>query len=88
MATGAGALMASTFPRSKERTRVFGNVGVISGLPWHWALLSVACSRRAGMAWIFYANIPVCLALALAIPASSPKLYLPKAAADPLGVVC
>lgn len=69
LVTGATALVGSAFPTQSQRARAFGIIGVISGVamalgPSLGGLIASWFSWR----WIFYANLPFCLALALAVP--------------------
>jgi MFS family permease len=69
MVTGAIALVAGTFPNLGERARAFGIIGVISGVAMALGpTLGGLLASWLGWRWIFYANIPFCLALALAVP--------------------
>lgn len=67
--TGAIALVASAFPNPGERARAFGIIGVISGVAMALGpTLGGLLASWLGWRWIFYANIPFCLLLALAVP--------------------
>jgi MFS family permease len=69
MATGAVALVATAFPNVALRARAFGVIGVISGVAMAMGpTLGGFLASWAGWRWIFFANIPFCLALALAVP--------------------
>lgn len=69
MATGATALVAIAFPNVAQRTRVFGVMGVISGVAMALGpTLGGFLASWLGWRWIFFANVPFCLALALAVP--------------------
>ena len=69
MATGGTALVASAFPNVAERTRAFGVMGVISGVAMALGpTLGGFLAAWLGWRWIFFANIPFCLALAVAVP--------------------
>jgi EmrB/QacA subfamily drug resistance transporter len=69
MATGAIALMAIAFPNITLRARAFGVIGVISGVAMALGpTLGGFLASWLGWRWIFFANIPFCLALALAVP--------------------
>lgn len=69
MATGGTALVASGFPNVAERARAFGIMGVISGVAMALGpTLGGFLAAWLGWRWIFFANIPFCLALALAVP--------------------
>ncbi|HWZ41463.1 MAG TPA: MFS transporter [Bradyrhizobium sp.] len=88
LVTGALALIAGTFPDREQRARAFGIVGVVSGVamalgPTMGGLLA----SWFGWRFIFYANIPFCLALALAVPQFVPETSDPNGRPfDPLGV--
>ena len=69
MATGGIALVALSFPNIAQRTRAFGIMGAISGIAM--ALGPTGGGFLAswfGWRWIFFANVPFCLALAIAVP--------------------
>ncbi|MBN9487835.1 MAG: MFS transporter [Alphaproteobacteria bacterium] len=69
MATGGTALVASAFPNVAQRTRAFGVIGVISGVAMALGpTLGGFLASWLGWRWIFFANIPFCLALSLAVP--------------------
>jgi EmrB/QacA subfamily drug resistance transporter len=69
MATGGTALVASAFPNVAQRTRAFGVLGVISGVAMALGpTLGGFLAAWLGWRWIFFANIPFCLALAVAVP--------------------
>ena len=69
MATGGIALVAIAFPNIALRTRAFGVIGVISGVAMALGpTLGGFLASWLGWRWIFFANIPFCLALALAVP--------------------
>jgi EmrB/QacA subfamily drug resistance transporter len=69
MATGGTALVAIAFPNVAERTRAFGVIGVISGIAMALGpTLGGLLASWLGWRWIFFANIPFCLALAVAVP--------------------
>lgn len=69
MVTGATALVAGAFPTHSQRARAFGIIGVISGVAMALGpSLGGFIASWFGWRWIFYANIPFCLALALAVP--------------------
>lgn len=69
LVTGASALVASTFPNRTERSKAFGILGVISGIAMALGpTLGGLLASRFGWPWIFYANIPFCITLALAVP--------------------
>ena len=69
MVTGAVALAASAFPDRDQRARAFGVIGTISGIGMALGpTLGGLLAAWLGWRWIFYANIPFCLALAVAVP--------------------
>lgn len=69
LVTGASSLVASTFPDRKERSKAFGTLGVISGIAMALGpTLGGFLASRLGWPWIFYANAPFCISLALAVP--------------------
>ena len=69
MTTGAIALLAHAFPNGEQRTRAFGINGVISGVAMALGpTLGGALAAWFGWRWVFFANIPICVALALAVP--------------------
>ena len=88
LVTGALALIAGTFPDREQRARAFGIVGVVSGVamalgPTMGGLLA----SWFGWRFIFYANIPFCMALALAVPRFVAETSDPNGRPfDPLGV--
>lgn len=88
LVTGALALIAGTFPSGEQRARAFGIVGVVSGVamalgPTVGGLLAA----WVGWRWIFYANIPFCIVLALAAPRFVAETSEPNGRPlDPLGV--
>ena len=68
MATGGTALVAIAFPNVAQRARAFGVIGVISGVAMALGpTLGGFLAAWLGWRWIFFANIPFCLALALAL---------------------
>ena len=69
MVTGALALVATAFPGAGQRARAFGVLGVISGVAMALGpTLGSFLASWFGWRWIFLANIPFCIALALAVP--------------------
>ena len=69
LATGGIALVATSFPNITQRTRAFGVMGVISGVAMALGpTLGGFLASWFGWRWIFYANVPFCLGLALAVP--------------------
>ena len=69
MVTGAIALVAGAFPDLGQRARAFGMIGVISGVAMALGpTLGGLLASWFGWRWIFYANIPFCLALTLVVP--------------------
>jgi MFS family permease len=87
--TGAIALVAGAFPDQSQRARVFGTIGVISGVamalgPTLGGLLAAWCGWR----WIFLANIPFCLTLAAVVPRVIAETHEPGGRPlDPAGIV-
>lgn len=70
LVTGASALVASHFPNRSERNKAYGTLGVISGIAMALGpTLGGILASRLGWSWIFYANIPFCITLAVAVPA-------------------
>jgi MFS family permease len=69
MATGGTALVAIALPNVAQRARAFGVIGVISGVAMALGpTLGGFLASWLGWRWIFFANVPFCLALALAVP--------------------
>jgi EmrB/QacA subfamily drug resistance transporter len=69
MATGGIALVAIAFPDVAQRLRAFGVMGVISGVAMALGpTLGGLLASWLGWRWIFFANVPFCLALAVAVP--------------------
>ncbi len=69
MATGGIALVAISFPNVSQRTRAFGVMGIISGVAMALGpTLGGFLASWFGWRWIFFANVPFCLALVLAVP--------------------
>jgi MFS family permease len=69
MVTGAIALVAGAFPGLDQRARAFGTIGVISGVAMALGpTLGGLLASWLGWRWIFYANIPFCLLLAVLVP--------------------
>jgi EmrB/QacA subfamily drug resistance transporter len=89
MVTGAIALVAGAFPNQSQRTRAFGIIGVISGVAMALGpSLGGFLASWVGWRWIFYANIPCCLALALAVPRFVAETTDPDGRPlDPVGIV-
>lgn len=68
-ATGGIALVSIAFPNVDQRSRAFGVIGVISGVAMALGpTLGGFLAAWVGWRWIFFANIPFCLALAVAVP--------------------
>jgi MFS family permease len=88
MVTGAIALVAGAFPNHDQRVRAFGIIGVFSGVAMALGpTLGGLFASWFGWRWIFYANIPFCLALALAVPRVVAETRDPDGRPlDPLGV--
>ena len=89
LATGALALVATSFPGAGQRARAFGVMGVISGVAMAMGpTLGSFLASWFGWRWIFLANIPFCAALALAVPRLVAETRDPKGRPlDPVGVV-
>jgi EmrB/QacA subfamily drug resistance transporter len=69
MVTGAIALVAGSFPNLGQRARVFGIIGVISGVAMALGpTLGGLLATWFGWRWIFYANVPFCLVLTFVVP--------------------
>jgi MFS family permease len=69
MATGAIALISIAFPNVAQRSRAFGIIGVISGVAMALGpTLGGYLASWIGWRWIFFANVPFCLALAVVVP--------------------
>lgn len=88
MVTGALALVASAFPSAGQRARAFGVMGVISGIAMALGpTLGSFLAAWFGWRWIFLANIPFCVALALAVPRLVAETRDPEGRPlDPVGV--
>jgi MFS family permease len=69
MATGGTALVATAFPNVAQRTHAFGVMGVIAGIAMALGpTLGGLLASWFGWRWIFFVNLPFCVALALAVP--------------------
>jgi EmrB/QacA subfamily drug resistance transporter len=88
MATGGIALVAIAFPNIALRARAFGVIGVISGVAMALGpTLGGFLASWLGWRWIFFANIPFCLALALAVPLLVAETNDPEGRRlDPVGI--
>ena len=88
LVTGALALVASAFPGAGQRSRAFGVMGVISGVAMALGpTLGSLLAAWFGWRWIFLANIPFCVALALAVPRLVAETRDPEGRPlDPVGV--
>ena len=88
LVTGALALVASAFPSAGQRARAFGVMGVISGVAMALGpTLGSFLASWFGWRWIFFANIPFCVALALAVPRLVAETRDPQGRPlDPVGV--
>ncbi len=88
MTTGALALVGSTFPNAGQLARAFGIMGVISGVAMALGpTLGSFLASWFGWRWIFFANVPFCVALALAVPRLVAETRDPEGRPlDPVGV--
>ena len=69
MVTGAISLVAGAFPDLGRRARAFGIIGVISGVAMALGpTLGGLLASWLGWRWIFYANVPFCISLAVLVP--------------------
>lgn len=69
LVTGAIASIATTFPSQAARARAFGMVGVVSGMAMALGpSLGGLIGSSFGWRWIFFANVPLCLVIALVVP--------------------
>ncbi|WP_398481540.1 MFS transporter [Tardiphaga sp.] len=67
--TGAIASIAAIFPSPAARVRAFGVVGVMSGISMALGpTLGAVISAYLGWRWIFVANLPFCILIAVVIP--------------------
>ncbi|MBN8944370.1 MAG: MFS transporter [Rhizobiales bacterium] len=67
--TGAMASIAGAYPEPGGRVRAFGLMGVISGAAMALGpTLGGLVGSWLGWRWIFLANLPICLLIALAVP--------------------
>jgi MFS family permease len=89
MVTGALSLLASAFPNAGQLARAFSVTGVISGVAMALGpTLGSFLASWFGWRWIFFANIPFCVALALAVPRLVAETRDPEGRPlDPVGVV-
>ena len=89
MTTGAIALLAHAFPDVGQRSRAFGINGVISGIAMALGpSLGGVLAAWLGWRWIFLANVPFCIALALAVPRLVAETKLSAARGiDPVSIV-
>jgi MFS family permease len=88
MVTGAIALVAGEFQDVGQRARAFGIIGVISGVAMALGpSLGGMLASWLGWRWIFYANVPFCIALAFAVPQFVAETKDPHGRSlDPVGV--
>jgi MFS family permease len=88
LVTGALALVASAFPGAGQRARAFGVMGVISGVAMALGpTLGSFLASWFGWRWIFLANVPFCVTLALAVPRLVAETRDPEGRPlDPVGV--
>ena len=69
LVTGTFALIATAFPAPGARARAFGIVGVVSGVAMALGpSLGGIIGAGLGWRWIFLANLPFCVLVALAVP--------------------
>jgi MFS family permease len=89
LVTGALSLLASAFPNAGRLARAFSVTGVISGVAMALGpTLGSFLASWFGWRWIFFANIPFCVALALAVPRLVAETKDPEGRPlDPVGVV-
>ncbi|TQF40153.1 MFS transporter permease [Bradyrhizobium sp. UNPF46] len=67
--TGALALVAGAFPDAAVRARVFALMGVVSGVGMAVGpTLGGVITAWTGWRWIFFINVPFCVALTIAVP--------------------
>jgi EmrB/QacA subfamily drug resistance transporter len=67
--TGAFALVAGSYPDATSRARAFSWLGVITGIGMALGpTIGGLVTQAVGWRWIFFANIPVCLLLAVWAP--------------------
>lgn len=70
LVTGSLALVAAAFPDPRRRARVFGLLGAITGVAMALGpSLGGFLTSWFGWRWIFFANVPCCALLAVAVPA-------------------
>ena len=88
MVTGAIALVAGSFPNLGQRARAFAIIGVISGVAMALGpTLGGLLAAWFGWRWIFYANVPFCLALTFAVPRLVAETHDPDGRPlDPMGI--
>jgi EmrB/QacA subfamily drug resistance transporter len=88
MVTGAIALVAGAFPDPGRRARAFSVIGVISGVAMALGpTLGGLLASCFGWRWIFYANVPFCVLLALAVPRFVAETNDPDGRSlDPVGI--
>lgn len=69
LVTGGFASIATAFPQPEARARAFGVVGVVSGVAMALGpSLGDIIGSGLGWRWIFLANLPLCLLIALVVP--------------------
>lgn len=67
--TGAIALVAAHYPEPAARARALGLFGVLSGVAMALGpTLGGLITQALGWRWIFLINIPVCVAIGIAVP--------------------
>jgi MFS family permease len=74
--TGAIALVATQYPDPAARARALGLFGVLSGVAMALGpTLGGLITHAWGWRWIFLINIPVCVAIGLAVPGLVPEVF-------------
>jgi MFS family permease len=69
LVTGTFASIATAFPAPETRFRAFGVVGVVSGVAMALGpSLGGIIGSGLGWRWIFLANLPFCVLIAIAVP--------------------
>ncbi|RTL62204.1 MAG: MFS transporter, partial [Hyphomicrobiales bacterium] len=74
--TGAIALVAAQYPEPAARARALGLFGVLSGVAMALGpTLGGLITQAWGWRWIFLINLPVCVAIGLAVPGLVPEIF-------------